>query len=172
MEVFSGWIIADKMGILPMPALMPEGTTTQRLSGIGKFKEKPQSKHAVLAVGYDDRSKTILVRNSYGQNFGNKGYFDMPYSYILDPDLCYDLWVIKSVRDDNDGSQSKCTVHHSDGEQKRKEPKTKKQSPAIRKIRERRARSHSPLASKTARTKILKVKKKQQTPSPSVSLPG
>jgi C1A family cysteine protease len=38
--------------------------------------------HAVLAVGYDDKSKRLTVRNSWGSNWGKGGYFTMPYDYV------------------------------------------------------------------------------------------
>lgn len=51
--------------------------------------------HAVLAVGYDDRTKRVLVRNSWGRNWGDNGYFTMPYDYISNTDLCDDFWTIR-----------------------------------------------------------------------------
>eukprot|EP00913_Durusdinium_trenchii_P022683 g21303.t1 len=35
--------------------------------------------HAVTAVGYDDMKKVFIVRNSWGEGWGDKGYFYMPY---------------------------------------------------------------------------------------------
>lgn len=55
--------------------------------------------HAVLAVGYDDKTKTVLVQNSWSEDWGRKGYFTMPYDYICDPDLCDDFWTIRIVED-------------------------------------------------------------------------
>ena len=37
--------------------------------------------HAVLAVGYDDATSTLTVRNSWGASWGQSGYFTMPYDY-------------------------------------------------------------------------------------------
>mmetsp|Transcript_79949 Transcript_79949/g.259072 ORF Transcript_79949/g.259072 Transcript_79949/m.259072 type:complete len:287 (-) Transcript_79949:385-1245(-) len=54
--------------------------------------------HAVLAVGYDDHKKHFIVRNSWGEEWGDKGYFYMPYDYITDPDLCQDLWTVRFVK--------------------------------------------------------------------------
>lgn len=50
--------------------------------------------HAVLLVGYDDRTNRFLVRNSWGANWGQKGYFTMPYNYVLDNKYADDFWVI------------------------------------------------------------------------------
>lgn len=39
--------------------------------------------HAVCAVGFDDEKQAILIRNSYGKDFGIDGYCYMPYEFIL-----------------------------------------------------------------------------------------
>ncbi len=53
--------------------------------------------HAVLAVGYDDASQRFTVRNSWGKKAGDKGYFYMPYAYLLDSSLARDFWTVRSV---------------------------------------------------------------------------
>ena len=54
--------------------------------------------HAVCAVGYDDSTKMFTVRNSWGENWGLKGYFKMPYDYISNPDLASDFWHINKTK--------------------------------------------------------------------------
>lgn len=70
-----------KTGILEMP----------------KKGEKTVGGHAVMAAGYDDKKKMILVRNSWGAGWGLKGYFWMPYAYITNSKLCSDFWTIRGV---------------------------------------------------------------------------
>jgi C1A family cysteine protease len=53
--------------------------------------------HAVLAVGYNDQSQCFIVRNSWGRGWGQKGYFTMPYSYLLTANLSDDFWTIRLV---------------------------------------------------------------------------
>jgi C1A family cysteine protease len=53
--------------------------------------------HAVMAVGYDDAHQSLLVRNSWGVDWGLQGYFWMPYQYLLKPKLTDDFWTIRSV---------------------------------------------------------------------------
>ena len=60
-------------------------------------KERELGGHAVLAIGYDDSQGRFIVRNSWGQKWGDKGYFTMPYDYLTTPDLSDDFWVIKIV---------------------------------------------------------------------------
>lgn len=51
--------------------------------------------HAVLAVGYDDDKQVFIVRNSWGESWGDKGYFYIPYAYIGNPDLADDFWKVQ-----------------------------------------------------------------------------
>ena len=71
-----------KTGVMPVP-----DTKHEELKG----------GHAVMAVGYDDRKKAVLVRNSWGTNWGIGGHFWMPYKLISDPDLAHDFWTVRGV---------------------------------------------------------------------------
>lgn len=53
--------------------------------------------HAVLAVGYDDDEAKFIVRNSWGPNWGDGGYFYMPYAYLLDNNLSDDFWTVRVI---------------------------------------------------------------------------
>ena len=53
--------------------------------------------HAVMAVGYDDSNQWLIVRNSWGNSWGMRGYFTMPYAYVTNPQLASDFWTIRSV---------------------------------------------------------------------------
>lgn len=62
--------------------------------------------HAVLMVGFDDSLTTpdgstgaFIVRNSWGDGWGDKGYFYMPYAYAIDSSLASDFWTLTMVRD-------------------------------------------------------------------------
>ena len=65
-----------------------------------KPSEKVLGGHAVCAVGYDDSTKRVLVRNSWGADWGKSGYFTMPYAYISDNNLADDLWTIRAFEDE------------------------------------------------------------------------
>lgn len=51
--------------------------------------------HAVMAVGYDHPKQRFIVRNSWGTDWGQKGYFTMPYKYLSDRNLSDDFWTIR-----------------------------------------------------------------------------
>ncbi len=53
--------------------------------------------HAVLCLGYDDGAQRFIVRNSWGPTWGQKGYFTMPYAYLITGNLASDFWTIRMV---------------------------------------------------------------------------
>lgn len=53
--------------------------------------------HAVLAVGYDDTTQRFLVRNSWGESWGQGGYFTLPYAYLTERGLASDFWTVRVV---------------------------------------------------------------------------
>ena len=58
--------------------------------------EKVLGGHAVCAVGYDDAAKRIIVRNSWGTDWGIAGYFTMPYDYVSNNNLSDDFWTLRA----------------------------------------------------------------------------
>lgn len=56
--------------------------------------------HAVILVGYDSNKNGSLhfeVRNSWGSEWGDQGYFWMPAAYLADANLSSDFWVIDQI---------------------------------------------------------------------------
>jgi len=53
--------------------------------------------HAVLGCGYDDNKGCFLIRNSWGPDWGEGGYFWMPFPYLTNKDLSDDFWKISTV---------------------------------------------------------------------------
>ncbi len=45
-------------------------------------KEKHLGGHAVACFGYDDKKQVLIVKNSWGPEWGDKGYFYLPYGYF------------------------------------------------------------------------------------------
>jgi C1A family cysteine protease len=71
-----------RSGMVPMPA-----KSEQVLGG-----------HAVVCVGYDDRTQLFTVRNSWGTGWADGGYCYMPYPYLTDPQLASDFWTCRIVQ--------------------------------------------------------------------------
>ncbi|CAF1293883.1 unnamed protein product [Adineta steineri] len=96
---------AGSHGIVPMP------TSDE----IGSSKNAP---HAVVLVGYSDRSKAFIVRNSWGSDWGDDGYCYIPYDYIGNDKLCTAAWTIKKAGIANtyqDAWENKDDVNYLDG---------------------------------------------------------
>ena len=68
-------------GVVPMPD--PKDLARSKHSG-----------HSMCAVGYSDTEKVFIVRNSWGAEWGDKGYCYMPYAYLMNPKFNDgDCWV-------------------------------------------------------------------------------
>lgn len=71
--------------------------------GPGSPEEDPiLGGHAVALVGYDDEKEMFIVRNSWGPEWGEKGYFYLPYSFVSNPEECSDFWVVKYVEENEE----------------------------------------------------------------------
>ena len=73
-----------------------ESFMSPEVASTGKVPLPPRGEqllggHAVLAVGYDDALQSFIVRNSWGPKWGIKGYCEMPYGYLTDPQLARDF---------------------------------------------------------------------------------
>ncbi|CAD5909307.1 C1 family peptidase [Planktothrix agardhii] len=66
-------------------------------------KDQVEGGHAVVAVGYDDHKiiqnsvGALLIRNSWGTNWGERGYGWLPYDYIL-RGLTSDWWSLLKAK--------------------------------------------------------------------------
>ena len=84
-------------GFLAAPALESAKVKRSGVLPMPRPGEKPIGHHVVLAVGYDDSKRQFIVRNSWGRRWGKKGYFFMPYDYLIRANLSSDFWTIRSV---------------------------------------------------------------------------
>ena len=64
-------------GLISMP-------TQEELTALenGTQEKTMHNRHGMVIVGYDDKLRSFLVRNSWGADWGNKGYCYIPYEYI------------------------------------------------------------------------------------------
>ncbi len=106
-----------------------ESFMTPEVATTGKVPLPPRGEqllggHAVLAVGYDDALQSFIVRNSWGPKWGIKGYCEMPYGYLTDPQLARDFWAVYTVEPDAPSARRRTT---------RKKSTTRKRSTTTRK---------------------------------------
>jgi len=71
-----------RTGIVPMPNL---------------FRERMLGGHAIMCVGYDNGTGRFRMRNSWGTEWGQNGYFEIPYEYLTNRNLSADFWTIQMV---------------------------------------------------------------------------
>ncbi|WP_045769934.1 C1 family peptidase [Xanthomonas albilineans] len=83
-QVYDSWM----NGTQPPATQIPMPTQNDKVLG----------GHAVLCVGYDDSTQLFRIRNSWGDGVGEKGYFLMPYDYLVHPQLASDFWMIRMVK--------------------------------------------------------------------------
>ena len=71
----------SKTGVVPLP----------------ENNERMLGGHAIVLVGYDDEKRLFIFRNSWGEDWGDKGYGYLPFEYVCDKDLASDFWVVNKV---------------------------------------------------------------------------
>lgn len=76
-----------------------ESTTVARNGQLNlpKKTEKNLGGHAIMAVGYNEATKRFTIRNSWGTDWGVKGYFTMPYDYAANNNLADDFWTLRAM---------------------------------------------------------------------------
>lgn len=70
-----------RTGVVPMP----------------KPGESTVGGHDVLFCGYDSTRRVFIAKNSWGEEWGMAGDFEMPFEYAANPDLSGDFWTVKEV---------------------------------------------------------------------------
>jgi C1A family cysteine protease len=85
LRLFKSFDQARRSGRVPMPDPNTEAGRTAH------------GNHAMLCVGYSDHNQCFIVRNSWGEDWGDRGYCYIPYGYLSNPEYCWDCWSIQSV---------------------------------------------------------------------------
>lgn len=73
------------------PGLVPEPTPKEEA-------RESQGSHAMVCVGYSDKDQVFIVRNSWGNEWGDDGYCYIPYKYMMNEKYNDgDSWYIRRV---------------------------------------------------------------------------
>lgn len=82
-------------GYIPMPT---EDEIAEALGNAADpDSETKHSCHAMAIVGFSDELQMFLVRNSWGQDWGDNGYCYIPYAYVADQRLFNFACIITEV---------------------------------------------------------------------------
>ena len=65
---------------------------------IPKDGEKLLGGHAICCAGFCDDKQAFIFRNSWGEEFGEKGYGYLPYEYLTNKNLSADFWTVRIVQ--------------------------------------------------------------------------
>lgn len=73
---------ASRTGIIPFP---------------NRSKERLYGGHCIYIIGYDMDKKHYICCNSWGDDWGDKGYFYLPLTYVYSRILSGDFWVMTQL---------------------------------------------------------------------------
>jgi hypothetical protein len=69
-------------GVVPLP----------RASESSEWKH---GRHALLLCGYDDARRLFVIRNSWGADWGDRGYGYLPYEWVLNREWTRSAWAVR-----------------------------------------------------------------------------
>jgi hypothetical protein len=69
--------------------------------GIIKPGGTSRGQHAITAVGYDEQQRTILIRNSWGEGWGDGGYGLLSFEYV---EQAHEAWALIDAAIVRDGT--------------------------------------------------------------------
>lgn len=84
-------------GYVPMPS---QEEIEERFAPPSPSDNEPNEKHsshAMVVVGYSDKLRRFIIRNSWGDDWGDQGYCYVPYDYIDHPDLCQNATIFTEI---------------------------------------------------------------------------
>jgi C1A family cysteine protease len=71
-----------------------ESMTTGNIPMPNTYTEELLGGHCLQIISYCDDTQTFGLQNSWSDKVGDKGYFTIPYKYVLDRTLASDFWVV------------------------------------------------------------------------------
>jgi C1A family cysteine protease len=84
------WPVA--VGFTVYESFMSQQVAETGIMPIPQPGEQRQGGHEVLCLGYDQAKQVALIQNSWGDDWGERGYFWMPFDVLRSPDT--DLWMV------------------------------------------------------------------------------
>ena len=69
-----------KTGIVPMPDMRTETV---------------EGGHCIVMCGYNNKTKRFTCMNSWSQDWGDQGFFTIPYQYVMNRNLAADFWAFQ-----------------------------------------------------------------------------
>jgi C1A family cysteine protease len=102
----TGYLIA--FGTLVFKHFLDTETAQTGIYSLPKPDDVADGGHAITMVGFDDRmtiknkneqvtTGAFKIRNSWGEKWGQNGYFWMPYEFFTTPGYTMDFWVVRSA---------------------------------------------------------------------------
>jgi papain like protease len=84
------------IGFVVYESFMSQPVADSGIMPIPRPGERQQGGHEVLCLGYDLAKQLALIQNSWGEGWGQRGYFWMPFDVISSADT--DLWMVHTGR--------------------------------------------------------------------------
>lgn len=88
-RVTESFMRAPPSGLIAMP-------------GANDRDDARHGRHALLIVGYDDRRRLFVVRNSWGHDWGDLGYCYLPYAYAAHREWSRNAWALRRAQGAHD----------------------------------------------------------------------
>lgn len=86
-------------GMAVYPSFMTEEVAKTGIVPMPSEDEQIVGFHCVNLCGVDRNKKHYIVRNSWGEKWGDKGYFYLPIEYVEDVNICSDFWQLLTVEE-------------------------------------------------------------------------
>lgn len=88
------------IGIMLYDSFMTDDAASTGVIKMPRKTERFLGGHAVECVGFNDKLKSWIMKNSWGKKWGMSGYFLLPFEYLLSTNLSMDSWTITKVEID------------------------------------------------------------------------
>jgi C1A family cysteine protease len=90
--------LAFVFGVYIYESFMTDAVAATGMVPLPKSNDIPLGGHALTAVGYDSTRGLIIVANSWGDTWGDKGFCYFPESYLIDSRYASDFYTSPGLR--------------------------------------------------------------------------